>query len=43
MTLVCDNQATLHIASNQSFKRRKRKARRFCVREARRKPRGFEA
>ena len=27
----------------QSFKRRKSKARRFCIREARRKPRGFEA
>ena len=28
---------------DQSFKRRKRKARRFCVCEARRKPRGVEA
>ena len=30
-------------ARTQSFKRRKRKARRFCVREARRKPRGVKA
>ena len=31
------------LPAKQSFKRRTRKTRRFCVREVRRKPRGFEA